>query len=138
MFSRMAAGMIPKVDAKWLFLLVFLLLAVDPPARFQPVLELAVVVVAFPLCVLLAIGNEPRSRLESKACAFLGEASYGVYLLHWPALVLFILADHGLGLKKTPLVGATLMVLVVLAASFLNRFFDAPLRRTLRSKIAVA
>ena len=133
MFSKIDRSGLPKINANYLFLLIFLVLALDPPASLKPFYDLAAVLAVFPLCVLLATANEPVRGIESELCAFLGDASYGIYLFHFPVLILFILLNRVLGFQKTALLGLVLMLVVVLFAAFLNRFVDGPIRRRLRS-----
>ena len=65
--------------------------------------------------------------LSSRPFAFLGEISYGLYLVHWPLLVIVLLVT---GQESAGFVeGTVLIALSVVLAHLLTRLVDTPIRR---------
>lgn len=65
--------------------------------------------------------------LRSRPLSFLGDISYALYLVHWPALTVWLLASgrEELGLLR----GLVLVAGSILAAYLLTRLVDTPVRR---------
>lgn len=80
-------------------------------------------------------GNWPSSwlgrGLDVAPLRWIGERSYGIYLWHWPVLVLALVATQGTGPEAgVPLgTGAVALVVSVGAAALSYRFVEQPLRR---------
>ena len=81
----------------------------------------------------LACGGTFLSRLlESRLVVRLGDASYSLYLLHWPALLLLM---HHYGRGKAPLLAAVAVALALgcIAASLVCYYVvETPARRRIR------
>ncbi|MGI4795809.1 MAG: acyltransferase family protein [Janthinobacterium lividum] len=106
-------------------------------ALLRDVWELGAVLVAFPVIVWLAIGLEvgPRAR---KAFAFFGLVSYGVYIIHQPAGVLFarLIGALGAPVRHPPIAFSLVyLALVIGGVWLLDRFYDAPVRRSLSTML---
>lgn len=77
----------------------------------------------------------PRSRfgrgIEIQPLRWIGERSYGIYLWHWPLLVLVVAAVRGTGPEAGVPLGIALFVLVLTfaLAAFSYRFIETPVRR---------
>ncbi|GAB3630698.1 peptidoglycan O-acetyltransferase OatA [Microbacterium shaanxiense] len=69
--------------------------------------------------------------LDVAPLRWIGERSYGIYLWHWPVLVLALVATQGTGPEVgVPVVtGAAVLVASVGAAALSYRFVEQPLRR---------
>ncbi|MGV2982159.1 acyltransferase family protein [Microbacterium sp. AGC85] len=69
--------------------------------------------------------------LDVAPLRWIGERSYGIYLWHWPVLVLALVATQGTGPEAgVPVVtGAAVLVASVGAAALSYRFVEQPLRR---------
>ena len=69
--------------------------------------------------------------LDVAPLRWIGERSYGIYLWHWPVLVLALVATQGTGPDAgVPVVtGAAVLVASVGAAALSYRFVEQPLRR---------
>jgi peptidoglycan/LPS O-acetylase OafA/YrhL len=99
------------------------------------------------LVAMLAAGPTFVGRLLSgRLAALLGEASYGLYLLHYPALWLLLLArgvdEYAVvpsGIPMQPLDGLTFTAIAgaVFASLLSYRFAETPARRWLRGRPAV-
>lgn len=80
-------------------------------------------------------GAWPQSRFGSSLdvvpLKWIGDRSYGIYLWHWPVLVLVSVASQGVGPESgVPLLAGTLaLVLSVVAAALSYRFVEQPVRR---------
>ncbi|MDN5600511.1 MAG: acyltransferase, partial [Brachybacterium sp.] len=65
--------------------------------------------------------------LSSRPFSFLGDVSYGLYLIHWPLLTLTVLAT---GRESAGLLRGTLIIAVSLVLAWLlTRVVDTPIRR---------
>ena len=65
--------------------------------------------------------------LSSRPVSFLGDVSYGLYLIHWPLLTLTVLAT---GRESAGLLRGTLIIAVSLVLAWLlTRVVDTPIRR---------
>jgi peptidoglycan/LPS O-acetylase OafA/YrhL len=129
------AQSVPRVSSALLMLLVFLVLAYDPPVAAQGAYVLVSIVLILPFCVFLASGNEPEGDGRAAVYLCLGEASYAVYVLHWPIQIFAMLMR---GITRHPMNagwGCSIMAGIFVSAWLLNRTFDVPLRRWLHSKI---
>lgn len=69
--------------------------------------------------------------LDIAPMRWVGDRSYGIYLWHWPVLVLVLVATQGLGPEAgVPFAaGLATLVLSVAAAALSYRFVELPLRR---------
>lgn len=65
--------------------------------------------------------------LRSRAFSFLGDISYGLYLIHWPILAIALVATEREA--AGPLLGPAIIAISVLLAVLLTRFLDTPVRR---------
>ncbi|WP_300267057.1 acyltransferase family protein [Microbacterium sp.] len=69
--------------------------------------------------------------LDVAPLKWIGDRSYGIYLWHWPVLVLVLVGWHGLGPEAgvPPVAGFVTLVLSIGAAALSYRFVEQPLRR---------
>jgi peptidoglycan/LPS O-acetylase OafA/YrhL len=99
--------------------------------------ELGVVLLGMPALVVVAARFEPRT-LSGRLFSYIGLVSYGVYIVHQPlgnmavgAVRRLIHIPHdvrGLAL------GVVFLAAMVGLAGWLDRFYDAPVRRVLRAR----
>ena len=117
------------------------LLVAFPMPRIGPVAlpwvngiyECFVIIVLLPIVVLVGAGSQPDSRFGAKACDFLGEISYPLYLVHYPVHYVFFgwLNNHKPAWDvKLPVALAVYFSCLVLAYVVM-RWVDTPIRTRL-------
>ena len=76
-------------------------------------------------------GRGSGTPLDVQPLRWIGERSYGIYLWHWPVLVLLLVGAQGIGPEPgVPVwVGVLTLVLSVGAAAASYRFIEWPIRR---------
>jgi peptidoglycan/LPS O-acetylase OafA/YrhL len=111
-----------------------LALSLHVPAAAMPGAALAIIGMAFPALVWLAMRTAPGNK-TAQIFSRAGDASYAIYVLHEPFIVLLtlIITDrlHHRVVKSPPFAGLTIIVALIILASCLDRFYDSPVRRFL-------
>jgi peptidoglycan/LPS O-acetylase OafA/YrhL len=112
-------------------------LAFRPSADFAPIFELVAVLAGFPLLLIVASRYEPGPRV-GRAFGFIGLMSYAVYILHQPLAVLarqlFARLNWAPPVCTGWLMGPAFLVGLVVFAWQLDKHYDAPIRRWLRTR----
>jgi len=93
------------------------------------------------LPVLLAAacpGTDVAKMLTWRPAVYLGERSYGVYLWHWPLIVLLGSPAGASDLGTAALRGVTELCLPVVLASLSRRYITAPARTATRADVVAA
>lgn len=102
------------------------LMAEDSPLVFTGGLPLVAVLTALAIAGS-TVAESPLGRLlDLRPLAWVGERSYGLYLWHWPV---FILAGAAMPDANPWLLGATALVVTVVAATLSYRYVEQPVRR---------
>ena len=95
--------------------------------------EWLVIILLLPVIVLVGAGSQPMTRFGEKACDFLGELSYPLYLVHYPIHYVFYgwLSNHQptWGARTPVAIGVYLSSLVL--GYVVMRFVDTPIRKRL-------
>ncbi|MFQ6484068.1 acyltransferase family protein [Brachybacterium epidermidis] len=130
--ARLSRGLlIGRVVAGWagLVALVSCGMLVDVQGAFPgwialwPLSAAALVLLAGSTGHLLSVDR----LLSTRPARFLGDVSYGLYLVHWPLLILYLAAT---GKPRAAAIdGAGLVVAALALAWLLTRLVDAPVRR---------
>ena len=106
-------------------------LAEGSPASFQGGFQLAT---AAAIAVVIAVTREGAwvgRALDVQPLRWIGERSYGIYLWHWPLLLLLTAAARSWtgGQPGTWAVGAATLVVTLLVAAASYRYLEQPVRR---------
>jgi len=93
------------------------------------------VIILFPLIISIGAGSEIKNKRSIKACKFLGDISYPLYITHYPLIYIYTawvvdnnipLGGHGL------LVGLALLMGSICIAYACLKFYDEPVRDYLK------
>ncbi|WP_104165710.1 acyltransferase family protein [Cryobacterium sp. N22] len=104
-------------------------LPADATATYRGGLLLVSVLTAVSIWAGLADGRFGRM-LDTGPLRYLGERSYGLYLWHWPLLVLTqLVAPFGRGPASVAATGLLTLVLALVAAAVSHRWLEMPIRR---------
>ena len=121
---------------------VVVLLLSFSSSRFVPkhslmLVDLATVVVVFPLLMTALYRVVPGPRLE-KICKLTGDASYPVYLLQTPFVMVFAAVPQVLFHTKAhawvPYIGIAHITATIVCALWIDRYFELPLRNYLKAR----
>ncbi len=123
-----------RLVSPWVgFLLVGLALASPSAGPFNPVVDTLVVLLLFPLLVLAC------SRYETgrghRVLLLLGAASYPMYVFHQQTGVLLQAVTGNLATALAPWSGVVFLLALVVLSALVEKVFDLPVRRWLRSKL---
>lgn len=131
LFRLREKGLLPnwRMPPVLIAVLLLLLLAIPRSGPIAPWLTLAVVFVAFPLLVVLALANEP-SGVVAKLFSQLGLLSFPLYAIHRP--LISIIEHYGRAFHLPHQLISTIVVSVCLALSWLAiQHYDKPVRHWL-------
>jgi peptidoglycan/LPS O-acetylase OafA/YrhL len=94
------------------------------------------IVLLFPLVVYLGASGEVGTGRAAKACEFLGQVSYPIYIVHYPFIYAYTawVADSKPQLATALPVAALAFCASVLLSWLCLKFYDLPLRRRLASR----
>lgn len=119
--------------------LTIAILTFDPGDKLRPFYNLVVIMAVWPLLMTLSAQIEFGRRWQAIS-RFVGEASYGIYVMHTPVLNLVVAvtewmtrsrwAGHGLAFA-----GASILAIAMMSM-FLSAIYDRPLRRMLSRRLA--
>ena len=98
--------------------------------------EALVVSIVFPSIVYLGAIGEVKGKFHQKACTFLGDISYPLYITHFPFILMYYawVANNDVSLSVGITVGILTMLGVVLIAYASLKFYDLPIRKRLAER----
>jgi peptidoglycan/LPS O-acetylase OafA/YrhL len=120
-----------------LILLLTLLVTLFAPIGLNAVYSVFIVALVFPLLIHLSSGVEVKGRL-ARACSFLGELSYPLYLLHFPILTLMVFITSRLD-PEGSFLGFSIAASVVVCVGFSYaalKLIDEPTRGWLSQRFS--
>lgn len=97
--------------------------------------ESACIIFVFPLLVWLAASGTTTDRCSTRLCAFLGDISFPLYIVHYPVMYLFydwLIRTQQYTLAETWPLAVTVFVGNVALAYVSLKFYDVPVRRWLK------
>ena len=95
------------------------------------------IIVIFPLIIFMAASGHTKDRFSSKACKFLGDISYPLYITHYPIVYLYTawLYNNKVPLSQAlPVIAGTLVICIALAYACL-KLYDEPVRDWLKKRV---
>ncbi|MDE5837270.1 MAG: acyltransferase [Paramuribaculum sp.] len=99
--------------------------------------DLLCTLLIFPFVVYLGASGFTSDATSGRICEFLGNISYPVYIIHYPAMYLFYsyVWKNGYSFSQVWYLCPIIFVAVILLAWFFMRFYDTPVRRYLTTKL---
>jgi peptidoglycan/LPS O-acetylase OafA/YrhL len=95
------------------------------------------VIFLFPLIVYIGASGEVKGKFAKKACRFLGEISYPIYITHYPLIYIYTawVVNHKITLAEGWPQGLLVFFGSILLAYIGLRFYDIPTRKWLVDKL---
>lgn len=99
-----------------------------------------VIILLFPLLVYIAASGTVKGKFAQRACTFLGDISYPLYITHFPILYVYYgwISNKNVSLTDAWPVGAMVFAGCILLAWFFMRFYDQPVRSWLMRRYGKA
>jgi peptidoglycan/LPS O-acetylase OafA/YrhL len=110
---------------------ITVLVPADSPLMFEGGLPVVAVLSAIAVLGAIVPGSLPGAILDAPPLRWIGVRSYGLYLWHWPVLVLVLTAEPRWqnAASTTWLIGAVTVAITVLASALSYQLLERPIRR---------
>ncbi len=94
------------------------------------------IILIFPLIVALGAGGHITGGFAKKACKFLGDISYPIYITHYALIYTYTawVSDNKIPIGYGMQIGALLVIAAVAIAWVCLKFYDEPVREWLRKR----
>jgi peptidoglycan/LPS O-acetylase OafA/YrhL len=94
------------------------------------------IILMFPLIVAIGAGGHITGGFAKKACKFLGDISYPIYITHYALIYTYTawVADNKIPMGYGMQIGALLVIAAVAIAWVCLKFYDEPVREWLRKR----
>ncbi|TQJ29719.1 acyltransferase family protein [Microbacterium sp. SLBN-146] len=119
------------VTALAVILAVALIPATPTPATFPGAVLLASLAAVAAVAAAVWPGSAFGPALDNRLMRWIGDRSYGIYLWHWPLLVLAVAAFQRSGPEAgfSPVLGVCVLVVTLVVAELSYRLLEMPIRR---------
>lgn len=91
------------------------------------------IILVFPLIVAIGAGGEIKSAFSLKACKFLGDISYPIYIIHYPLIYWYTawVVDNKVALEDGYVLGIGVLIASIVIAYLCLKLYDIPVRNKL-------
>jgi len=98
--------------------------------------ESMVILFVFPLIIYLGASSMLANTFQKRACKFLGDISYPIYITHYPLIYLYTgwVYDNKPSFESRIIFGAVVFVAALLIAYACLKLYDEPVRKWLQQK----
>lgn len=105
-------------------------IAADSPPWINGLYDSLVIIILFPLLVYIGASGSVKGKFAQRACTFLGDISYPLYITHFPILYVYYgwVSNKNPSLKDAWPVGAMVFLGCIVVAYLFLRFYDQPVR----------
>ncbi len=94
------------------------------------------VILIFPIIIYLGAIGEIKNKYTEKACTFLGDISYPIYIIHYPFIYAFYswIMNNNIPINVGVWVGFGLLIIIVLLSYAILKLYDEPVRKWLSTR----
>ena len=97
------------------------------------------IILLFPLIVSIGAGGNISGKYSIKACRFLGDISYPIYITHYPLIYTYVawVANNKVPIEKGIFMGLLLFITSIVVAYACLKLYDEPVRNWLQKRFLV-
>jgi len=101
--------------------------------------EALCIILLFPLIVSIGAGGTLKGKYSIKACKFLGDISYPVYITHYPLIYTYVAwaSNNKIPIEKGLFMGLLLFITSIIIAYACLKLYDEPVRNWLQKRFLV-
>ncbi len=94
------------------------------------------IILLFPLIVSIGAGGTINGKYSIKACKFLGDISYPIYITHYPLIYTYVgwVTNNKVPIEKGIFMGLILFIASIIVAYACLKLYDEPVRNWLQKK----
>ena len=97
------------------------------------------IILLFPLIVSIGAGGSIKGKYSIKACKFLGDISYPVYITHYPLIYTYVawVTNNKVPIEKGIFMGLLLFITSIFVAYACLKVYDEPVRNWLQQRFLI-
>lgn len=97
------------------------------------------IILLFPLIVSIGAGGSIKGKYSIKACKFLGDISYPVYITHYPLIYTYVawVTNNKVPIEKGIFMGLLLFITSIFVAYACLKVYDEPFRNWLQQRFLI-
>ena len=97
------------------------------------------IILLFPLIVSIGAGGNISGKYSIKACRFLGDISYPIYITHYPLIYTYVawVANNKVPIEKGIFMGLLVFITSIVVAYACLKLYDEPVRNWLQKRFLV-